>query len=288
MVANDVKKVGIRLAKCLKRETQPVGRQENIKCLLSTLPRSFKGYKSEHIHILFTYIHICSPSSLPRFAYDQAWKLQNTARPPNILKLSRPWASQELKLCTTNHTWYNIIDTKCSIIYIYIYRTLYNIDSHCVYVSVHHHFHKWLPFLGVARRSIQSRPCTAKRGTPESGICQDNYFKDCRARGMPSRKCQTKRPSGSTDSTSVAFGGTANVALRLGYVELRCWYIVYSSDSRQWERFGKASRSDKETIRNIFYAVRALCWGSVWHGISCCIDLHCLCRRSFKMPFLCL
>jgi hypothetical protein len=30
--------------------TQPVGRQENVKCLFSTLPRSLKGHKSNHVH----------------------------------------------------------------------------------------------------------------------------------------------------------------------------------------------------------------------------------------------
>ena len=131
--------------------------------------------------------------------------IQNTARPPNILKPCQNLASHKTNICSItrkNLVWlimhdnYNVMHN--IMIYISYWFILIHIVSMCPSIITFTsgcHFWAW-PF-----GSIQSRPCTAKRGTPGSGICQENHFKDLQRLSrawMPSRKCQTKRPSGST------------------------------------------------------------------------------------------
>ena len=180
----------------------------------------------------------CSLSSLPRFSCDQAWKLNTKycQTPKHPQTMSKPWASHKTNICSITRNWnlvwlimhnnYNVIHN--IMIYLISYWYIISCPSIIPFTSG---CHFWaLPF-----RSIQSRPCTAKRGTPGSGICQENHFKDLQRLSRawdafsevsdptPIRHHQALPDRLYLFSMWVApNGATANVIHRLNSLELRC------------------------------------------------------------------
>ena len=190
----------------------------------------------------------------------------------------------------------------------YIYILLIHIDSHCVYVSVHHHFHKWLPFLGVALwvytvAAVHGEARHSGEWNLSGESLQRSSKTVARVDAFSEVSDQTPIRLYLTDSTSLACGWRhcqCKTQIKLLRVEMLVYSIIinvlYSTLQRLpsvrkvWKSKPFGQRNPKKHFLGSARSFLGFCMA--WY-----LMLHCLCKkvftldhfslcpwRSFKMP----